>query len=120
MTQLKADIIKNCSDSPEQFCLEIKNYIKIYNETKFEYDTPNQHKYEQLEIPYWMREILDHRKKDGKIIRKGSDLYQCYKYFCEENGFKPFPHNKFGTKAKTIFQCTRNDGAKYLLDGTDD
>ena len=120
MTQLKADIILNCSSSPEQFCLETKNYIKIYNETKFEHDTPNQHKYEQLEIPQWMTEIFENRKKDGKIIMKGSDLYHCYKYFCEENGFKPFSISTFGTKAKTILTKTRSNGAKYLLDGTDD
>ena len=115
MTNLKADIVKNCSPSPEQFCLEIKSYIKSYNETKFEDDIPNQHKYEQLEIPQWMRDLFD-RRVDGQICINGSDLYDYYRFFCDDNGFKPFPNNKFSTKAKTMFKFKRNNGSKYILE----
>ena len=115
MTNLKSDIVKNCSSSPEQFCLEIQSYLKLYNETKFDDDVPNQHRYEQLELPDWMREILD-RRENNSITIKGSDLYNLYKFFCEENGLKPFPNNKFGTKAKTLFRNKTSNGVKYFIE----
>ena len=112
LTNLKSDMIKNCSTSSEQFCLEIKDYIKLYNETKFEQDTPQQHKYEQLELPQWMSAILD--IKD--LFVSAVDLYNCYRHFCEDNGFKPTSSTKFGLIIKTHFEKKRyNNGMKYKL-----
>ena len=111
MTNLKSDMIKNCSSSPEQFCLEIKDYIKLFDDTKFEDDTPKQHKYEELEIPHWMRNILD----SNRII-SGIDLYNNYREFCDDNGFKPYSNTKFGLIVKSHFEKRKTMlGAKYTL-----
>ena len=107
-------MIKLCSNSVDQFAIEILSYVDLWDENKFDLneDISDQHKHELIESPEWFRNLW--AESEGRKI-PSSHIYIHYKNFCECNGMKPLPNNKLRLNQKLKTYRTKTSRG-YILE----
>lgn len=111
VSDLKREIIINCSNSIDQMGMAIKEYLNIFNSTPLE-GLYRQQIHDILDWPEWMRD-LHYGVKNQKITP--SDLYNIYQKFCKDNGLFTHSSIKFGNNFKNHFSQGRNSSRYYLI-----